>query len=69
MRGPDWKWGEQDGGEGCVGTLVKEDGDKTVIIQWDAGNRLSCRCGFEGNYDLRVYDTAQVGKSFAFTIQ
>ena len=22
VRGPDWKWGDQDGGEGCVGTVV-----------------------------------------------
>ena len=23
VRGPDWKWGEQDGGEGHVGTVVE----------------------------------------------
>ena len=23
VRGPDWKWGEQDGGEGNVGTVVE----------------------------------------------
>jgi len=22
VRGPDWKWGDQDGGEGSVGTVV-----------------------------------------------
>ena len=22
VRGPNWKWGDQDGGEGCVGTVV-----------------------------------------------
>ena len=22
VRGPDWKWGDQDGGKGCVGTVV-----------------------------------------------
>ena len=25
VRGPDWKWGDQDGGEGCVGTVVAKD--------------------------------------------
>ncbi len=34
VRGPDWKWGDQDGGEGSVGTVVgfkKERGVKGVI--------------------------------------
>lgn len=25
VRGPDWSWGDQDGGEGCVGTVVSSD--------------------------------------------
>ena len=70
VRGPDWEWGEQDGGEGCVGTLAdisggEEDGrvsGAAVVVQWDAGNRCNYRCGIGGKYDLRVYDTAQVGK-------
>lgn len=24
VRGPDWKWGEQDGGEGGVGTIIAD---------------------------------------------
>lgn len=70
VRGPDWKWGEQDGGEGCVGTLAEvsggtEDGrvsGRAVVVQWDAGNRCNYRCGIDEQYDLRVYDAAQVGK-------
>jgi E3 ubiquitin-protein ligase mind-bomb len=23
MRGPDWKWGDQDGGEGHLGTVTQ----------------------------------------------
>ena len=22
VRGPDWQWGDQDGGEGCLGTIT-----------------------------------------------
>ena len=46
VRGPDWKWAEQDGGEGFVGTVVEvgkhgspTSPDKTVVVQWDGGNR------------------------------
>ena len=70
VRGPDWKWGDQDGGEGCVGTVAdvtggEEDGrvsGKAVVVQWDAGNRCNYRCGIEEQYDLRLYDTAQIGR-------
>ena len=66
MRGPDWAWGDQDGGEGCVGTVAKmknsEDGGKAVVVQWDAGNRCNYSCGIKEKYDLRVYDSAQIGK-------
>lgn len=24
VRGPDWKWGEQDGGQGTVGTIIAD---------------------------------------------
>ena len=68
VRGPDWKWGDQDGGEGCLGT-VAESGDKSetpegvVIVQWDNGNRCNYRCGLEGKYDLKVYDNAATGRT------
>ena len=63
IRGPDWKWGEQDGGEGYAGTVVEagESVDKNgrqVIVQWDCEGRCMYRCGAEGKYDLRVLDTA-----------
>ena len=70
VRGPDWQWGDQDGGEGCVGTVAGISGSEddgrvngtAVVVQWDAGNRCNYRCGLESKYDLRVYDTAQIGK-------
>lgn len=66
VRGPDWKWGDQDGGDGCVGTVSgirKGDGRvMTVCVQWDAGGRENYRCGYKDNYDLRIYDTAQIGE-------
>ena len=61
VRGPDWKWGNQDGGEGNVGTVVEigkigspTSPDKTVVVQWDTGTRTNYRVGYQGAYDLRV---------------
>ena len=67
VRGPDWMWGEQDGGEGNVGTVVQlgPDGnlpDGTVLVYWDSGKQANYRTGHSGKFDLRVYDNAPTGK-------
>ena len=68
VRGPDWEWGDQDGGEGHVGTVVEvgepsvSDGGRAVVVQWDCGERSMYRCGVHGNYDLRILDGAPVGE-------
>uniref|UniRef100_A0A8C5J595 E3 ubiquitin-protein ligase MIB2 n=1 Tax=Junco hyemalis TaxID=40217 RepID=A0A8C5J595_JUNHY len=69
VRGVDWKWGSQDSGEGNVGTVVEigrtgspTTPDKTVVVQWDQGNRTNYRTGFQGAYDLLLYDNAQIGE-------
>ena len=68
VRGPDWEWGDQDGGEGYVGTVVEvgepsvSDGGRTVVVQWDCGERSRYRCGLERKYDLRVMDSGPAGR-------
>ncbi len=61
VRGPDWHWGDQDGGEGCVGTVADREVGGKVTVQWDNGTRAKYRCGEEGKYDLRVLDTGSTG--------
>ncbi|KAG1675101.1 E3 ubiquitin-protein ligase MIB2 [Nymphon striatum] len=68
VRGPDWKWGNQDDGEGHIGTVVevgkprsKTTPDKTVVVQWDSGARTNYRVGFQDAHDLRIFDNAQIG--------
>ena len=74
VRGPHWRWGEQDGGDGHVGTVVSvhhlqqpqgEDPASpppcAVTVQWDCGNRCRYRCGIGDKYDLRVLDSAPAG--------
>uniref|UniRef100_T1JDF9 RING-type E3 ubiquitin transferase n=1 Tax=Strigamia maritima TaxID=126957 RepID=T1JDF9_STRMM len=68
VRGSDWKWGNQDDGEGHVGTVVEigkpgssTSPDKTVVVQWDSGSRTNYRVGYQGAYDLRILDNAPIG--------
>ncbi|CAM9946622.1 unnamed protein product [Lampetra fluviatilis] len=68
VRGPDWKWAAQDEGEGHAGTVVEvgRQGsactpDRTAVVQWDGGVRTNYRAGYQGAYDLRLYDNAQIG--------
>ncbi|CAH1102308.1 unnamed protein product [Psylliodes chrysocephalus] len=68
VRGPDWSWGNQDGGEGHVGTVCEigkagtvGSPEKTVVVQWDNGTRTNYRVGYWEKYDLRVIDNAQIG--------
>ena len=67
-RGPDWQWGDQDGGEGGLGTVTGMGGQGNAEgtlpqVLWDYGYRSSnYRCGKEGKYDLVVYDSAPTGK-------
>lgn len=54
VRGPDWKWGDQDA-HGAVGTV---DGDWRssgwVTVKWEHGESNSYRWGADGAYDLRI---------------
>ncbi|XP_031565501.1 uncharacterized protein LOC116300724 [Actinia tenebrosa] len=69
VRGPDWEWEDQDGGEGCVGTVVEaaqneEDSvESTVWVQWDTGARANYRAGLDEKMDLRVYDSSGAASS------
>jgi len=68
VRGPDWKWQDQDGGEGHVGTVIAiGTGEnnipiQTAVVQWDSGFLANYRVGFQGACDLRVFDSSPVGK-------
>lgn len=67
VRGPDWKWGDQDGK--CVGTVVRplqsdlystiQPG--TVFVQWDGGTVGNYRAGKDGKFDLRILNSAPSG--------
>ena len=55
VRGPDWKWGRQDGGVGGVGeTISAVQGDLWVRVKWTHGSTNSYRWGHSGRYDLSL---------------
>lgn len=69
VRGKDWKWNNQDNGEGNVGTIVEigkngstSSPDKTAVVHWDCSTRTNYRIGYQGFYDLRLLDNATIGK-------
>ena len=62
VRGPDWKWGKQDGGEGHIGTVRNFESPEEVVVVWDNGTAANYRCA--GAYDLRVMDSAPTGDYF-----
>ncbi len=59
VRGPDWKWGKQDGGDGHVGTLRSFESPEEVLVVWDNGTAANYRCG--SYFDLRILDSASAG--------
>ncbi|PVD35618.1 hypothetical protein C0Q70_02581 [Pomacea canaliculata] len=61
VRGPDWNLGDEDGGEGHVGTVTGQVGDDSVKVVWDGGQVSTCRGGLKkGTHDLRVLDNGTV---------
>lgn len=60
-----------DDGEGHIGTVCElgragstYSPEKTVIVNWDSGNRSNYRVGYQDQYDLLVVDNAQIGSYF-----
>ncbi|XP_060078369.1 E3 ubiquitin-protein ligase MIB2-like [Ylistrum balloti] len=64
VRGPDWGLGNEDGGDGHLGTVVKDHGNNTVTVVWDMGTMTTCSAGKDGKCDLRILDNAPTGIRF-----
>ncbi|RVE51966.1 hypothetical protein evm_003432 [Chilo suppressalis] len=54
MRGPDWKWRDQDGPHPAMGTVTSDLHNGWVDVRWDHGGRNSYRMGAESKFDLKV---------------
>eukprot|EP01083_Nonionella_stella_P198191 727885_1 len=65
VRGPDWKWGDQDGGNGLEGTVrglrqwhPHDPLNRTTeaVVVWDHGLYGNYRFGYKSAFDLKVID-------------
>nr|XP_046221467.1 E3 ubiquitin-protein ligase MIB2-like isoform X2 [Oncorhynchus gorbuscha] len=67
VRGPDWDWGNQDGGEGKVGKVVDirgwdtESGRSVASVTWSNGTTNVYRLGHKGKVDLKYVSDIQGG--------
>lgn len=73
VRGPAWKWDNQDGGDGHVGTLIiveqpwseeEENSPFCVRVVWDNGKLCNYRASPSKECDLRLFDSGPVGVKF-----
>jgi len=55
VRGPDWQCGDDDGGAGSVGEVVKDVGGGWVQVRWSNGHCDAYRAGFSNRRDLVVH--------------
>ncbi|XP_078314482.1 uncharacterized protein LOC111131493 isoform X2 [Crassostrea virginica] len=55
-RGPDWKWGDQDGGEGSVGTVYRLKTPTEIYVRWPNGTKSNYRYGFKTCFDVEICD-------------
>ena len=54
VRGPDWKWGHQDGDPPGVGRVQADLTDGWVDVKWENGSSNRYRMGAQGAYDLQL---------------
>ncbi|XP_052794664.1 uncharacterized protein LOC128227831 [Mya arenaria] len=55
VRGPDWRWGEQDGREGNTGVVLKIE--KSVLhVIWQHGGQGNYRYGYSKKYDVKLLE-------------
>ncbi|XP_061168843.1 uncharacterized protein LOC133178099 [Saccostrea echinata] len=53
-RGPDWEFGDQDGGEGSIGSVYSATPNGIVDVRWQNGTKNNYRFGFGGKFDLSL---------------
>lgn len=71
VRGFNWEWGNQDGGEGEKGRVLdirgwdKETCRSVANVAWFSGSTNVYRIGHKGNCDIKFVDSASGGYYYA----
>ncbi|KAL9961602.1 hypothetical protein ACROYT_G030573 [Oculina patagonica] len=65
-RGPDWEYGNQDGGVGSFGTVKKITNWKekpacAAVVSWESGTEATYRLGYHGKVDLQCVRASNGG--------
>lgn len=64
VRGLDWEWKDQDGGQGSEGRVLEvmspsvESAHSMVKVEWSSGQKNVYRLGFKGKVDLQYTEEA-----------
>ncbi|EAL47620.1 hypothetical protein EHI8A_070880 [Entamoeba histolytica HM-1:IMSS-B] len=53
-RGTDWKWSDQDGGEGKTGLVLSSAGKGWINVKWESGKVNQYRWGEDDCHDVEV---------------
>lgn len=67
VRGIDWDWSDQDGGDGKAGRVLdirgwdNESGRSVANVSWTSGNTNVYRVGHKGKVDLKYMQDAAGG--------
>ncbi|WAR00904.1 MIB1-like protein [Mya arenaria] len=56
VTGPDWAYGEQDGGPDQVGHVLHVSRDRSVLVRWPNGRLQNYRYNCGGLYDVVISD-------------
>lgn len=52
MRGPDWRYDDQDGGAGSIGVIHSILMDGLALVQWANEHHAIYRVGYNNKHDL-----------------
>lgn len=57
VRGPQWKWGDQDGGIGRCGVVISRTATGWIGVRWSANMTVNVyRYGTDSSYDITLHD-------------
>ncbi|VDI65557.1 Hypothetical predicted protein [Mytilus galloprovincialis] len=56
VRGHDWKYGDFDGGQGSLGTVLEVKDKSKVVVRWDGTNKGIFKIGYDGLFEVVLFD-------------
>uniref|UniRef100_A0A8W8LHZ3 MIB/HERC2 domain-containing protein n=1 Tax=Magallana gigas TaxID=29159 RepID=A0A8W8LHZ3_MAGGI len=68
-KGPDWRWGNQNGSEDSIGTVYRIIPTGEVYVRWPNGNKSNYRFGYKDSYDLIMCDPRDPEVAASYRLQ